>query len=233
MGAKEAFAVDINLEGTIAGFTIDNNNVQHGFIRSPWGAFTSFDAPGAGTAAGEGTMVTLESGLNVQGETIGWSVVAPSTAHGFVRERNGVITLFDPPGSVFTVPGAINPEGLIVGGAYDANFVLHGFVRNTNGAITTFDVPGAGSTPMSGEGTLALGVSVFGLSTGYWVDSSMIGHGFVRHPNGAILKFDAPGAGAVSGSFQGTVPQGMNFWGEIVGYVVDTKSVAHGFIRIP
>jgi hypothetical protein len=83
------------------------------------------------------------------------------------------------------------------------------------------------------RGTLALGVSVFGLSTGYWVDSSMIGHGFVRRPNGAILKFDAPGAGAVPGSFQGTVPQGMNFWGEIVGYVVDTKSVAHGFIRIP
>jgi hypothetical protein len=47
------------------------------------------------------------------------------------------------------------------------------------------------------RGTLALGVSVFGLSTGYWVDSSMIGHGFVRRPNGAILKFDAPGAGAV------------------------------------
>src|SRR5258708_18898162 len=93
MGAKEAFAVDINLEGTIAGFTIDNNNVQHGFIRSPWGAFTSFDAPGAGTAAGEGTMVTLESGLNVQGETIGWSGVAPSTSHRLVRAPKGVITL--------------------------------------------------------------------------------------------------------------------------------------------
>src|SRR5258708_38660574 len=72
MGAKEAFAVDINLEGTIAGFTIDNNNVQHGFIRSPWGAFTSFDAPGAGTAAGEGTMVTHEPGVHDEGDDTGW-----------------------------------------------------------------------------------------------------------------------------------------------------------------
>jgi hypothetical protein len=280
-------AVDINLEGTIAGFIIDNNNVQHGFVRSSWGAFTSFDAPGAGkgpfegtmvtlesglnvqgdtigwsivtpaTAHGfvrsswgaftsfdapgagkgpfEGTMVTLESGLNVQGDTIGWSIVTPATAHGFVRERNGAIALFDPPGSILTVPGAINSEGLIVGGAYDANFVLHGFIRNINGAIITFDVPGAGSTPGSGEGTLALGASFFGLSTGYWIDSSEVFHGFLRYPNGAIFKFDAPGSGAVPRVTppQGTVPQGMNFWGEVVGFVVDTNNVAHGFIRIP
>jgi hypothetical protein len=228
-------AVDINLEGTIAGFIIDNNNVQHGFVRSSWGAFTSFDAPGAGKGPFEGTMVTLESGLNVQGDTIGWSIVTPATAHGFVRERNGAIALFDPPGSILTVPGAINSEGLIVGGAYDANFVLHGFIRNINGAIITFDVPGAGSTPGSGEGTLALGASFFGLSTGYWIDSSAVFHGFLRYPNGAIFKFDAPGSGAVPRVTppQGTVPQGMNFWGEVVGFVVDTNNVAHGFIRIP
>jgi hypothetical protein len=228
-------AVDINLEGTIAGFIIDNNNVQHGFVRSSWGAFTSFDAPGAGKGPFEGTMVTLESGLNVQGDTIGWSIVTPATAHGFVRERNGAIALFDPPGSILTVPGAINSEGLIVGGAYDANFVLHGFIRNINGAIITFDVPGAGSTPGSGEGTLALGASFFGLSTGYWIDSSEVFHGFLRYPNGAIFKFDAPGSGAVPRVTppQGTVPQGMNFWGEVVGFVVDTNNVAHGFIRIP
>jgi hypothetical protein len=62
-------AVDINLEGTIAGFSIDNNKVQHGFIRSRSGKITSFDAPDAGKGPFEGTMVTLESGLNVQGET--------------------------------------------------------------------------------------------------------------------------------------------------------------------
>jgi hypothetical protein len=109
--------------------------------------------------------------------------------------------------------------------------ILDGFVRSVNGAITTFDVPGAGTTP--GTGTLALGVSSFGLSTGYWIDASVVGHGFVRYPNGAIVKFDAPGAGAVPGTLQGTVPQGMNFWGEVVGYLLDAKNVGHGFVRLP
>jgi hypothetical protein len=227
------FAVDINLEGTIAGYTRDNNNVFHGFLRSRWGTFTSFDAPNAGTGPFEGTVVTLESGLNSQGETIGWYFDANNAAHGYVRERSGAISSFDPTGAANTFPGSINSEGVIVGGALDVKDVFHGFVRSAKGAITTFDVPGAGSTPLSFEGTLALGITPFGLSTGYWVDSNVVFHGFVRYPNGAIFKFDAPGAGAVPGSSQGTIPQGMNFWGEIVGFLQDSKYVYHGFIRIP
>ena len=144
-----------------------------------------------------------------------------------MRESNGTFVLFDPSGAVRTFPGAINSDGLIVGGAADKNGVLHGFVRCVNGALTTFDVPDAA------VGTLALGVSSFGLSTGYWIDSNFVGHGFVRQPNGAIFKFDAPGAGAAPGMRQGTVPQGMNFWGEVVGYFIDTNNVGHGFIRLP
>ena len=231
IGANQgSFATDINLEGTIAGYTVDGNNVLRGFLRSPSGTFTTFEAPGAGTGPSQGTITTLESGLNSQGTIIGWSISA-NGAHGYLRESNGKFILFDPPGSVFTLPGAINSDGLIVGGGADANHVLHGFVRSVNGVITTFDVPGAGTTP--GIGTLALGVSSFGLSTGYWIDSSMIGHGFVRRPDGEISKFDAPGAGGVPGSFQGTVPQGMNSWGEVVGYLLDVKNISHGFIRLP
>jgi hypothetical protein len=227
------FAVDINLEGTIAGYTQDNNKVYHGFLRSRWGAFTSFDAPNAGTAQFEGTVVTLESGLNPLGVTIGWYYDANGAAHGYVRARSGAITSFDPPGAANTFPGSVNPEGVIVGGAADANGVLHGFVRSAEGAITSFDVPGAGSTPGLFEGTLALGITPFGLSTGYWADAKRVYHGFLRYPNGAIFKFDAPGAGTVPGSLQGTVPQGRSFWGEIVGYLQDSNYVYHGFIRIP
>jgi hypothetical protein len=161
-----SLAVDINTEGTIAGYTIDDNNVMHGFVRSPLGIFTSFDAPETGKGAGEGTTVSAQSGLNSQGILIGSSIVVSSRLQGFMRERSGAVTLFDPPGSVITVPRAINSDGLIVGGAADANFIFHGFVRSVNGAITTFDVPGAGTTPGSFEGTQALGVSSFGLSTG-------------------------------------------------------------------
>jgi hypothetical protein len=233
-----SLAVDINTEGTVAGYTIDENNVPHGFVRSRQGTFTSFDAPEAGKDPGEGTTVTLQSGLNSRGILIGSSIVVFNRLRGYVRERGGAVTLFDPTGSIITVPRAINSDGLIVGGAADANFIFHGFVRSVDGAITTFDVPGAGTTPGSFEGTQALGVSSFGLSTGNRIDCSAVAHGFVRYPNGAIFKFDAPGAGAVpgipvAGIIQGTFPQVINSWGEVVGYFQDAKNVNHGFIRLP
>jgi hypothetical protein len=227
------FAVDVNLAGEIAGYTQDNSNVFHGFLRSPSGAFTSFDAPNAGTGPYQGTMATLESGLNPLGALIGWYYDSSNVGHGYVRQPGGVIISFDPPGSVATYPGSINPQGLIVGGFADANSVLHGFVRRASGAIVIFDVPGAGSTPGLFEGTLALGVTPLSLITGYWADSNTIYHGFVRYPNGTISKFDAPGAGTIPGSLQGTVPQGMNDWGEIVGYLQDSNYVNHGFVGIP
>jgi hypothetical protein len=40
----------------IAGQFEDDNNVYHGFLRRADGTFAVFDAPGAGTAANEGTV---------------------------------------------------------------------------------------------------------------------------------------------------------------------------------
>jgi hypothetical protein len=46
-------SVLINDEGTITGYFLDANNVFHGFVRSPEGKFTSFDAPGADLTPGD------------------------------------------------------------------------------------------------------------------------------------------------------------------------------------
>jgi hypothetical protein len=40
-------ATGINLEGTITGNVTDNGFGTHGFVRTPNGSFTNFDAPGA------------------------------------------------------------------------------------------------------------------------------------------------------------------------------------------
>src|SRR4029450_216007 len=45
----------INPNGVITGYYVDSAFVLHGFVRDENGAVTTFDAPGAGTAAGEGT----------------------------------------------------------------------------------------------------------------------------------------------------------------------------------
>jgi hypothetical protein len=55
-----------------------------------------------------------------------------------------------------------------------------------------------------------------------------VAHGFVRHADGSIVPFDAPGAAAVPGS--GTNVFVINDSGAIAGYWGDAAGVAHGFI---
>src|SRR5262249_37421943 len=124
------------------------------FVR-PEPTITSFDAPGAGTGPGQGT---LPFAINPAGTVIGYYIDASDARHGFLRNRNGAITTFDPPGAG-TGPGegtnafSITPAGAIAGRYVDASDVFHGFLRTPDGAITTFDVPGAGTGP--GQGTRA------------------------------------------------------------------------------
>lgn len=47
----------ITSTGAIAGWYLDSNSANHGFIRLPSGKIITIDAPGAGTATGQGTVV--------------------------------------------------------------------------------------------------------------------------------------------------------------------------------
>src|ERR1043166_3634106 len=145
------YAFAIAPSGTIIGYSRDANNVRHGFIRSKNGSFTIFDAPGAGTAAGQGTRAYS---INPAGAIAGFFFDSVDTAHGYVRSNQGVITVFDAPGAgmglgqgTFPInsPQLINPNGAITGYYVDSAFVRHGFLRDRNGVITTFDAPGAGT----------------------------------------------------------------------------------------
>jgi hypothetical protein len=66
---------------------------------------------------------------------------------------------------------------------------------------------------------------------GVYIDADSLNHGFLLDKNGALTTFDAPDAGNVPGSFQGTLPWGINTNGEITGYYVDGTNVNHGFVR--
>jgi probable HAF family extracellular repeat protein len=217
------YAYDINVEGTILGIVVDSNNVFRGYLRSRTGAFTLFNVANAGSVVN--TFPASSLGLNALGVSTG-VYFDNFGEHGYVRQNGGTITSFDPTGSTVTVPESINLEGAITGTFSDVNGA-HGFIRRANGAITTLDVPGAFHY------TNAVDMTPFGVITGIWGDSNGIYHGFVRYPNGAFIKFDAPGSGTVPQSFQGTSPQAINFWGEIVGQVQDSHYIYHGFIRLP
>jgi hypothetical protein len=110
--------------------------------------------------------------------------------------------------------------------------VTHGYVRSPDGRITTFDVPGAGTDGSQYQGTVPEAINDTGIITGEYIDSNDVQHGFVRASDGRITKFDAPGAGNETGSYEGTVPLAINTGGEITGAYFDSNYVLHAFVRL-
>jgi hypothetical protein len=123
-------ALGFNLWGAIAGTYIDSNSVQHGFLRSPDGTFTTFDAPGAGTSSNQGTGCQSDcpTSLNDFGAVMGTYIDTNGVLHGYLRSPNGTIVTVDPAGSIFTWSSGINDFAAITGYYLDASDVYHGFL---------------------------------------------------------------------------------------------------------
>ena len=119
-----------NQFGVIAGTYSDANRTQHGFVRTPEGKFTSFDAPGAGSGSRQGTGCSSDcpTGLNDWGAITGTYIDLNNVYHGYLRSPSGKVLRVDPRGSVFTLSSGINDFGVITGYYQDANNVYHGFL---------------------------------------------------------------------------------------------------------
>ena len=103
-------------------------------------------------------------------------------------------------------------------------------MRTASGVITTFDAPGAGSG--SGQGTVgSVSINTGGVIAGYYADSTMVEHGFIRGANGGIVTFNAPGAG--TGFIQGTAALSINAAGTVAGYYKDGSNAYHSYVRAP
>ena len=125
------FAVANNFQGAITGYWADASSVSHGFLRSPNGTITSFEATGASTAAGSAG--TVPTSINDLGAIAGEYQDANGLYHGFVRFPNGFFQTIDAPGAGAsanqgTFPLNINLLGVTAGVFVDANNVERGFI---------------------------------------------------------------------------------------------------------
>jgi hypothetical protein len=160
---------------------------------------TTFDAPGAGTDALQGTYAT---NLAPSGTIIGFSRDASNARHGFIRSSDGSFTIFDAPNAGTgnfqgTRAYGLTPTGTITGFFIDSVNAAHGYVRSNQGVITVFDAPGAGTGPFP-EGTFVtspLGINPNGVIAGYYNDSAQVGHGFVRDKTGYLYHVRCSGRG--------------------------------------
>jgi hypothetical protein len=231
-------SVLINNFGAITGYYLDANNVFHGFLRSPEGTFTNFEAPGSDTTANDFNG-TLPNAINDAGAITGIYYDVNNVGHGFLRTPEGAFTTFDAPGSVgYTNPVAINVESGIVGYYGDQNGQARAFLRHPDGTFETWSGPDACTSAPPGEfcgGTAAFNINVFGTVAGGYGDTNIVHHLLIRTPAGKLQTVSDPGAG--TGSSQGTgcpgCSIGLNLFGAIAGYYVDGNYLVHGYLRTP
>jgi hypothetical protein len=221
-------SVLINNFGAITGYYLDANNVFHGFLRSPEGKFTNFEAPGSDTTPNDFNG-TLPNAINDAGAITGAYYDLNNMGHGFLRSPEGAFVTFDVPGgSQFTNPIAINLEGAVVGYYANQDGVIGAFLRRPDGTFETWSAPGA-------QKTGAYNINVFGAVVGHYLDNSSVTHGLVRSPRGKLTTFDVAGAGTAGG--QGTecpgCSVGFNLFGAAAGLYIDGNNVVHGFLRSP
>jgi hypothetical protein len=180
LGTSTFWAQCVNSAGAVTGSYYDQNGALHGFVRAPDGTITTFDAPGAGTGSGQGT---LACAINPAGAIAGLSQDNNGVYHGLLRTADGKITIFDIPAAGTgagqgTQGEGINPSGVVTGYYTDANNLSHGYVRAVDGTYTFFDVPAAGTG--SGQGTFPMTNNPAGSIVGFYVDNNGAYHGFVR-----------------------------------------------------
>ena len=182
--------------------------------------FTMFDAPGAGTGAGQGTNPTSINAAGVIAGTYNGAAPSPLNVYGFVRAADGAITDFVAPGgndTIGTYASAVNAAGTLTG--YYLNYVYpeegppvllaFGLVRASDGTLTTLSAPDAGTGPSTpAQGTYSLSINTRGDLAGYYIDANIAAHGFVRSAGGTFTSFDAPGAGTAK-----PFPKALTPWG--------------------
>jgi hypothetical protein len=228
----------INDAGVITGVYYDVNNVGHGFLRSPEGAFTTFDAP-------DSVGYTNPVAINLESDIVGYYGDQNGQARAFLRRTDGSIATWSGPDACTSAPPGgfcggtaafnINVFGTAVGGYEDTNLVGHLLIRTPTGKLQSIDAPGAGTGSGQGSGCpgCSRGLNVFGAIASYYIDESNVVHVYLRTPAGTFINFDAPGEGPYGVGCAADCPIGLNDLGAITGIYLDANNVFHGFLRSP
>ena len=209
--------IAVNLFGVAAGYYVGNDNIVHGYARTPDGTFIRIDGPQCG--AGQ-TSQCVPSSL-------------PDSDDPFTPPSTWIN--LNAPG---TYAAAVDLMGGVTGYYVDANGVAWGFLRRGpgpawirdehRGEFTSIVVPDAGT--QAGQGTFATNINWEGTIAGYYVDASYGNHGFVRAINGAITEFDVPdGIGNTFVSWA----QCISATGAVAGNYFDSAGQSYGFVRHP
>jgi hypothetical protein len=237
--ANQTQAIGINSDAQrpkIVGFYTDNNTgFTHGFLDLNGTQVTVDDPEGNASKVASPAQNLL--GINDAAQAAGFWTDNNGLEHGFVVAFNNSTgapvsfteiapSLFK--GAVATQVSNINNEHSVCGFWTDKNSVSHGFYGVLGQTYTSFEVEINGVQAAS---TQAFGCNNNGDIVGQFTDSSGELHGFIEHA-GKFTQFDAPGSSQVMEfGVQGTLINGIDDFGDIVGFFSDGKSSVHGFVE--
>jgi hypothetical protein len=236
--ASQTQAIGINnseRSPAVVGFYTDaNTGITHGFLDTN-GVQMAVDDP-HGSLPYVGAPAQNLLGVNDLGEAAGFWTDNDGNEHGFVAklDESTMKASFTevPPslfkGAVATQVSNINDEREVCGFWTDANKISHGFVGRLGGRYDSFEAEIDG---MKVTSTQVFGCNNNGAIVGQVTDSSGALHGFV-YREGRFHQFDAPGSSQVPVfNVQGTLINGINDFGDIVGFFSDGVSKVKSFVR--
>lgn len=205
-GAAATFAQGINNTGQIVGGWCPATGNCQGFRRSATGTFSNLRYPGSAS--------TQANGINDAGQVVGQYYNSTGNDHGFLLYAGNSYTI-DAPGASGTLANAINGDASIAGTFYspDTSFVEYALPPTWSGTFTTFSYGGG---PTYGNG----------IDNDNDLLGEASGGGFLLTNNVLITTFQYPGA-------LSTETLGVNDFGQIVGWYVDSSGNQHGFLTAP
>lgn len=209
-GAAQTQVVAINDSGTTAGFYVDPQGDNFGWVLKQGVWKVVIDPHTTGN-------VNQVLGINNEGKAVGfYTTGAANTPHAF--EFNFHADTY----SAIRIPGATSSTATGIN-----NFgAISGFYTNKAGATLGFVLYRGHLTSFSGPGstnTMAFGINNFFKVVGSYTVGNAT-HGFVRS-NGKLTTVDDPnGVGT-------TIINGLNNHGQLVGfYTTDNGNITDGFV---
>jgi uncharacterized membrane protein len=219
-GAVQTQVIGINNVFNTAGFYIDANGSNHGFLKVG-SHFHSVDFPDTTSVP----KVNQLLGLNAE-QSAGFYNDSASNSHGYIASRSGVFSALIVPDATSSTATGVNEAGQVSGFYTDKAGVTHGFLLN-QGKFKRLNFPGATATQ-------AFGLNNQGQVVGSYTDSAGLIHGFIwtsgRGFEGPLDDPDGVGATMINGINDGAVIVG--FYGVCVTAPA-TATTCNGFVGTP
>ncbi len=214
-GAVGTYPSTINSLGVVAGvYSTSTAGVAIGFVRATDGTITTFNPPNS--------MYIWAAVIEDSGEILGSFQDTNGFSHGYIRNTEGGIQVYDINGSQsFTTVYAANHDAVVAGTYYNGTN-QYGFIMNSvsgPASAASFSIPGA--TELA-----CWGINDQNQVAGDYEDSSGVFHGFIWALGVPLQTFDVPNL-----TSPGTFPRGINDSEEVAGIAGAGAAPPYGFIR--